>query len=119
MYNKRDFKEIKEKVDTICKSCETFDENVEALKLFFTEVTDSDSPRADEFNKKYNIIEIVNSKEKRGVRHKYKDGTMLIVDYYLYDKAPSGVMIFLNQMRRLEKGWFQCGIAGFVKEKNI
>ena len=44
---------------------------------------------------------------------------MLIVDYYLYDKAPSGVMVFLNQMRRLEKGWFQCGIAGFVKEKNI
>ena len=118
MNNKREFKEIKQKVETICKVCDTFDESVEALKLYFTEVTDCDSPRADEFNKKYSIIEIFNSKEKRGIRRKYKDGTMLIVDYYLYDKAPNGVLFFLNQMERLECGWFQCGIAGFIKENN-
>ena len=116
MYNKRDFKKMKENVETICKACDSFEENMEALKLYFTEVTDSNSSRKDEFNATYNVMDIFNSKKKKGFMHKYKDGTMLIVDYFLYDKAPNGVIFFLNQMRKLEKCWFQCGIGVFIRE---
>ena len=116
MYNKKDFKEIKQKVEEISLTCESFEENENALKLFFTEITDGASPRKDEFNKRYNIIEIAHSKSKNGLIHKYKDGTVLNVEYIFYDKAPLGIIVFLNQMRRLEKGWFQCGISAFIKE---
>ena len=116
MYNKKEFKEIKNMVETICKSCDDFESNLKALEIYFTKINNPNSPRREEFNNTYNIVEIFNSKEKKGLTHHYKDGTMLMVDYYLYKKAPKGILVFLNQMKRLEKGWFQCGIGIFAKE---
>lgn len=116
MINKNEFKNIKKLTETICKNCNSYEELIEALKPYFTKLTDSSSPRADEFNKKYNVVEIANSKSKKGIIHTFEDSTKLIVDYYLYDKAPNGILVVLSQMEKWENKWIQKDIDIFAKE---
>ena len=56
MENKKEIKKIKEMVKTICQSCKNYEDAEKAMSLYFTEITDSESPRKEEFNEKYNII---------------------------------------------------------------
>ena len=116
MNNKEEFKKIKELTETICKSCKTYEETIEALKPYLTRITDTSSPRIEEFNEKYSILEMIDCKEKKGIIHDYEDKTKLIIDYYLYDKAPYGVAIVLNQMELWKDNWLQKAIAIYIKE---
>ena len=55
-------KEIKQFVKTICESNDNYEDIEKCMKQYFTIITDSASPRAEEFNKKYNVITLANSK---------------------------------------------------------
>ena len=116
MYNKKEFKKIKNMVETICKSCDNYQDNIKALEIYFTRLTDENSPRKNEFNEKYNIIKIANAKMKKGFICDYKDLTKLVVDFYIYEDAPKGFIIVLNQMEKWENKWIQKDIDIFVKE---
>ena len=116
MFNKKEFMEIKELAETICKSFATYEEIETAFKPYFTNIIDENSPRIEEFNKTYNILEIANAKSKKGIILDLSDGTKLIVDYYIYDKAPHSTIVVLNQMERFKKTWIPKWIDMFVKE---
>ena len=116
MFNKKDFESIKQLAESICKSCKSYEEIAIAFKPYFTNIIDENSPRIEEFNKTYSIFEIANAKSKKGITMDLEDGTKLIVDYYIYDKAPHGVIVVLNQMERFKRTWIQKWIDMFVKE---
>ena len=116
MFDKKEFTKIKELAEGICKSCKTYEEIAIAFKPYFTNIIDENSPRIEEFNEKYKILEIANCKSKKGITLDLEDSTKLIVDYYLYDKAPHGVIVVLNQMERFKKTWIQKWIDMFIKE---
>ena len=116
MENKKEIKKIKEMVKTICQSCKNYEDAEKAMSLYFTEITDSESPRKEEFNEKYNIIEIAKSRSRQAFVQDLEDGTKLVVDYIYYKKAPNGLLTVFSQMEPWQNTWLQKDIAIFIKE---
>ncbi len=115
MKNKNELKEIKALTETICKTCNSYEETILAFKPYFINIADSTMPSFGEITKDYNIIDIANSKHKKGLEKDYEDTTKLIVDYYLYSKAPYGVVVILSQMEKCQDNYLQKDIDIFIK----
>lgn len=116
MKNNKELKKIKELTETICKVCKNYEETIEALRLYLTNITNENSPRFDEFNEKFNVLEIANSRSKTGLILDYEDTTKLVANYYLYDNAPNGIVICLNLLEKWKDDYLQKDIDMFIKE---
>lgn len=116
MKNNKTLKQIKELIKTICKTCKSYEETIEALKPYLTNITNENSPRFEELNEKYNVLDIANSKSKKGLILDYEDTTKLVTNYYLYYKVPNGVVVCLNLFEKWKDDYLQKDIDLFIKE---
>ena len=88
-----------EKVVKIIESCNDYEEVQEALKLLFVEITDINHPNFKHLNEIYDIKELGNSRCANFGSHKiktafgFKGKFAIVVELYLYEKAPNGVVV--------------------------
>ena len=109
-------KEIKQFVKTICESNDNYEDIEKCMKQYFTMITDSASPRVKEFNKKYNVITLANSKSRQDFIQTLANGDKLIVDHCFYNNNKNDILVIFSVMENWEDNWLQKDIGIFVKE---
>lgn len=109
-------KRAKEIVKVVLKISNNWEEMENALAFFYTKLNDLNNPRLEEFNKKYNLIEIFSLDSKELKYKKFSNTTFVSPNIFLYDKAPDGILVMMSHMIKTPKGWLQNGIGLYAKE---
>lgn len=115
-YKTEKFKKIKTITESICDAHDNYEDILSSMCEYFTHISDSNSKRKEEFNEKYNIITLANSKSKTGLIKDFKNKDKLIIDYCFYNNNPNDIMIMLNVMENWEGNWIQKDISIFIDE---
>lgn len=109
-------------VEKIIKACDDYDKIFCAMDEYFTRITDMQSNRFEEFNKKFPLNEIANCKvlttkpikisKAKGINGKFT----VHPEIYLYDKAPKGMIIMLSLHNKQIDKRLPVGVDLYIKE---
>lgn len=107
------------------KPFDNYEDVAIAMKQFFTQITDINSQRFEEFNNTYKIQELAEAKTTTLAKVKMnkalnKKGHFLVEsEAYFYDKAPKGIVISLCLFWLDKDKKCPIGLNLFIDERGI
>ena len=110
-YDKKEYNRLKKVLGILVKNNLSWDEIKIGVEQVYTNISDTQNPRMEEFTKKYDVLDLIRSKSKLLAVHFIDKEHLLIAEVFFYNKAPNGLLFFLNQFKRNSGSWHQDQVA--------
>ena len=91
-----ELKDLKSKVKNLCLSSENYEQIVAELSREYKLISNQDESL--EYNKEYNLMEILSGKCTRLLPIKLKNNNKIIIEFNKYEKATHGYAIIINHL---------------------
>ena len=108
---------IKEIIADVCSNNNTYEDILQNLKKKFTHITDPNSPRKSEFNKRYATLSISESTVEEGATYNIGNDENVVFELFLYKNNPDDIVIATTLAKTLNKEFVPLSIELFIYEK--
>lgn len=116
-YDKKDYKNMKNEIVSICKWFDTYEDIDVALGNLYERITEENSDRAEEFDKRFDAFAVLTAKAKDIFKKKLKDGTLFTANITFFDNAPKKLIPGINLFCKVGNVWLQRKIALYIDER--